>query len=464
MPTATAQNPTATTRSLRPHAGPQRLFLSTRADIAVYGGHAGGGKSWALLADPLRHVHRRNFEGLIFRRTSPEITNPGGLWDEAGELYPLTGGAARDSRMEWRWRTGARIAFRHMQYEKDKHLYQGTQAAFFGIDEATHFTESQVMYLMSRMRSRSGVKCYMRMTCNPDAASWLASFLQWWWDPETGYAIPERSGAVRWFLRRGDQYVWADRREELLALFADEPDLNPRSVTFIEARLEDNPTMLAKNPDYRGNLQALPLVERERLLKGNWLITDTAGSEFPADYFLGCWYDEEPPDDRIALRLVMLDPSKGKTDKADYSAFVSIAVGYDGRFYVAADLAKRPIPQIVEQGVRFIREERPNAFGCEANGFQELLATEFDRQFRAHGMRLPVYTIENHVAKRVRIRALGPLLAHGRLKFRRTSPGAKLLVTQLQEFPGGDHDDGPDALEMGVRLCERILAGEVNDL
>src|SRR5215472_14533880 len=70
-------------------AGPQTLFLGTPADIAIYGGAAGAGKTFALLMEALRHVGRvRNFTVVIFRRTMPQIMNPGGLWDETLNLPP----------------------------------------------------------------------------------------------------------------------------------------------------------------------------------------------------------------------------------------------------------------------------------------------------------------------------------------------------------------------------------------
>src|SRR3954466_6097351 len=89
-----------------PQSGPQEAFLATPADIAIYGGAAGGGKSFALLLEPLRHVGNKSFGGVIFRRTSPQITNEGALWDEAGELYPLVGGAARVGGLEYRFPLG----------------------------------------------------------------------------------------------------------------------------------------------------------------------------------------------------------------------------------------------------------------------------------------------------------------------------------------------------------------------
>src|SRR5208282_254291 len=86
---------------IRPQEGPQSAFLESKADIAIYGGAAGGGKSFALLLDPLRNYNNPSFGGLIFRRTSVQIRNQGGLWDESMQIYPLIGGAPREFRLQW---------------------------------------------------------------------------------------------------------------------------------------------------------------------------------------------------------------------------------------------------------------------------------------------------------------------------------------------------------------------------
>ncbi|TWU22462.1 Terminase-like family protein [Novipirellula galeiformis] len=263
---------------IRPNPGPQTNAFACPADILIYGGSAGGGKSFFLLAEPTRHVSKRGFNALIFRRTFPQVTQSGGLWDESHELYRHLGGKPRGGTdLDWTFPTGAKIKFAHLQHEKDKHTYQGGQIAFLGFDELTHFTETQFFYLITRMRSKCGVTPYARATCNPEPG-WVADLIEWWIDPESGLAIQDRSGVVRYFIRRdlgdGEQLVWADSREELVEAYEDvEPD-HVISLTFIAASLDDNPKLLEKDPGYRARLMAQPRVVRERLLKGNWLSSE----------------------------------------------------------------------------------------------------------------------------------------------------------------------------------------------
>jgi hypothetical protein len=260
--------------SIRAQEGPQSDFLACNADIAIYGGAAGGGKSHALLIDPLRHIDNPNFGGVIFRRTCPQITNEGGLWDCAEAIYSNLGAKGRTNDLDWTFPTGAKITFSHMEHEKSKLNYQGAQIPFIGFDELTHFTQSQFIYMFSRNRSTSGVKSYIRGTCNPDSKSWVRQWIDWWIGPD-GYAIKERSGIIRYFVNLQGVLHWGDTKEELREKLGKK--VRPKSFTFISASLSDNKILMKADPDYIANLMAMPLIEREQLLDGNWNISADGG-------------------------------------------------------------------------------------------------------------------------------------------------------------------------------------------
>ncbi|HEX4150199.1 MAG TPA: phage terminase large subunit, partial [Pirellulales bacterium] len=182
--------------------------------------------------------------------------------------------------------------------------------------------------------------------------------------------------------------------------------------------------------------------------------------EWPAEYFESlAWFDEWPA--RLRVKTMALDPSKGQdAQHGDYSALVMLGVDERGVLYVEADLARRPTAQIVADAVERYRHFQPDAFGIEANQFQELLAGAMAAEFQRQGLLgVQPWSINNHVNKLVRIRRLGPYLAAGRMRFKAASPATALLVEQLRDFPLGDHDDGPDAVEMAVRLAGEMLAG-----
>lgn len=269
---------------IKPQAGPQERFLSSPADISIYGGAAGGGKSWALLLEPLRHVTtNRQFAAVFFRRNLTQVRNPGGLWDESAKIYPLAGGQSlKTPTMLWKWPNGGSLTFAHLEHDSTVYDWQGSQIPLICFDELTHFSRAQFFYLLSRNRSMCGVRPYVRATTNPDADSWVAEFIAWWIDQDTGLPIPERSGVLRWFIRLHDTFIWADTAQEL----TDEhgADCGPKSVTFISARLEDNKALMEADPGYRANLLAQNAVERARLLGGNWKVRPAAGLYFKREW------------------------------------------------------------------------------------------------------------------------------------------------------------------------------------
>ncbi len=183
-------------------------------------------------------------------------------------------------------------------------------------------------------------------------------------------------------------------------------------------------------------------------------------SEWPAEYFRPeMWFDEWPT--HASCKTVALDPSKGSDAKfGDYSAFVKLLVTPEGVLYVDADLAIRDTAVIIDTALEIQRTFAPDWFAVETNQYQQLLADELLRQAAKRRMLVPLCSIDNQVNKQVRIRRLTPYLAQNRIRFKGDSPGARLLVEQLRDFPHADHDDGPDALEMAVRLAAQMLNRE----
>ena len=293
---------TRETIKIAPQPGPQTQFMQTSADIAIFGGAAGGGKTYSLLMDPLRYINNPDFGAVFFRRTTPQIRNEGGLWDESVKIYRQFGATPVEHTLLWRFPSGASISFAHLEHEKTVHNFQGSQICAIFMDELCHYTSKQFWYMLSRNRSTCGVRPYVRATCNPDADSWVAGFISWWIDQDTGYPIPERSGKLRWFVRVGDNLHWADRKRDLAHLrdpVTGEP-IPPKSLTFIPALLTDNKILMQSDPNYIASLMALPPVERERLLGGNWKIR-WSGIDFlpesawlvdnrPVPYYAKCDY------------------------------------------------------------------------------------------------------------------------------------------------------------------------------
>ena len=385
----------------------QEEFLSNPADVIIYGGAAGGGKTYALLLEECRNSDNSRFNSVLFRRNNTQIFANGGLWDSAMALLPLIGAKPKKTPKPcFIFPSGAKVAFDHLERYADCLSWQGSQIPFIGFDELTHFDEDVFWYMLSRNRSDSGVPGYIRATTNPDPDSWVRKFIDWWIG-EDGLAIPERSGEIRWFIRVSGNVVWGDSRMELLRyqffgditavdkthaleeeLFVkDKKDskiqvvvkpgvegvlyvatqtrqfyqwyegeyrelLPPKSVTFICSTLQDNAILMKNDPSYLANLKALPLVEQERLLGGNWDIRPAAGLYFPRNK--PKLIDTIPNDLVRVVRAWDLagteDKKKNDSEKGPaYTAGVLIGKRKDGTIVVLDVINKRLNPSEVRK-------------------------------------------------------------------------------------------------------------------
>jgi len=223
--------------------GPQEDFLAAGETDVLYGGAAGGGKSYAMLVDPLRYAHRSAHRGLIIRRSMPELRE---LIDKSRELYPKAFPGCKYKEVEklWNFPSGAKIEFGFLERDADVYRYQGQAYSWIGFDEITHLpTEFAWNYLASRLRTTdSEITCYMRCTANPGGvgATWVKKR---YIDPSPPHESFEGSDGL--------------------------------TRKFIPARLQDNP-FLAHDGNYEKMLRALPPTQRQQLLEGNWDVAEGA--------------------------------------------------------------------------------------------------------------------------------------------------------------------------------------------
>jgi hypothetical protein len=231
--------------------GPQEAFLAAGEKDVLYGGSAGGGKSYAMIVDPLRFAHRAAHRALILRRSMPELRE---LIDKSRELYPkaFPGCKYREVEKLWNFPSGAKVEFGFLERDADVYRYQGQAYSWIGFDEITQLpTEFSWNYLSSRLRTTdSEITPYMRCTANPGGVG------------------------AHWVKKR-----YIDPCE------SDQSFLGSDGLTrkFIPARLQDNP-YLARDGMYEQMLKALPPTQRKQLLEGNWDVNEGAAfTEFSLD-------------------------------------------------------------------------------------------------------------------------------------------------------------------------------------
>ncbi len=219
-----------------PHDGAQDEFLQRMEFEVLFGGAAGPGKTSSLIAAMVRDILNGRYHGLLLRRTYPQLQE---IIDRCHELYPSMGGVYRSGNKRWTFPSGARIDLGHMQHEDDKYNYLGKEFHRVGFDELTMFTESQYLYLFSRVRTTDPeINCQILSATNPGniGNNWVKERFQ----------PGDRDGKTHY-----------DKKTGL-------------SRIFIPATHEDNPTLFENDPEYVARLEALPELERKRQLLGIW--------------------------------------------------------------------------------------------------------------------------------------------------------------------------------------------------
>ena len=268
--------------------GGQTDMLCSSADISIIGGGRGGGKSYVLLMNALYDITNPHFRAIIFRKELDDLSD---IIDTSNEIFSDFGTYNRAKNdMTWNFYNGGWLtfSFHDMEYADFHDRYQGKQYPYIAIDEVTQMSYKKFKVLTMSSRNAYGIRNRIVGSCNPDPDSWVARFIEWWIDQETGLPIPERCGKVRYCFMDGDdvsQIVWGDTREEVFEKckatlmqywkqeferYGTPQELLIRSVTFVPAKLADNVALMSSDPSYLANLIGQDEETRARFLDGNW--------------------------------------------------------------------------------------------------------------------------------------------------------------------------------------------------
>jgi len=270
-------------------------------------------------------------------------------------------------------------------------------------------------------------------------------FIDWWIGPD-GFAIPERSGVVRWFVMQGEDIIWADTKQELLDKY---PNSLPKSFTFIRSSVFDNKILLEKDPGYLANLHALTRVEKAQLLDGNWNVRPTAGSYFKRSDFeivdavpagakrVRAW------DLAATKRAENAEQREKKSNDPDYTAGVKISkvgniyyIEHVERFREDAPVvASRLKNTATQDGIRTkvrLPQDPGQAGKSQAKSLTASLA----------GFPVVFYPVTG--SKEHRATPLASQAQAGNVKLIR-GPWNEAFLSEAENFPEGIHDDQIDA-------------------
>ena len=241
-----------------PNEGPQTEFLAASEREVFYGGARGGGKSYAMLVDPLRYCDKQKHRALLIRRTMPELRD---LINHSQQLYPKAypGAKWREQEKEWKFPSGARIEFGYAENLTDVLRYQGQSYTWIGIDELPQYpTQDIYNFLRSSLRSVDPeIPVFMRATGNPGnvGSQWVKEMFVDPSTPNTKFDIDIKTPT----------------------------GIKKISRRFIPAKLQDNPYLM-QTDDYYAMLASLPEVQRKQFLDGNWeAFEDSSFPEFSKD-------------------------------------------------------------------------------------------------------------------------------------------------------------------------------------
>lgn len=267
----------------------QTEFLLDFRREALLGGAAGGGKSDALLMAALQFVDSPGYSAFLFRKTYSDLALRGALMDRAAEWLGPTAAKWKEAEKTWTFPSGATLSFGYLDGPKDKYRYQGMEATFIGVDEASQIRPDDLLYLFSRLRRVQGVHVPLRYRLGSNPGGIAHDFL-------------------------GERFVYPKEPE-------------PNRV-FIPALLEDNPYL--DTDEYDAALRNLSEVEYAQLRRGQW-IKDESGKVFKREYFER--FDARDASHRHASvgRYLAFDPAYRESDSADYTGWAVYDLSTDYR-------------------------------------------------------------------------------------------------------------------------------------
>lgn len=448
---------------------------------------AGGGKSFTCLTKNLDGIYDPGFRCAILRRYEPELKKPGGLIDVSKSVYSdFTRIPYKTQAKQWVFESGATVTFSAISCDDDLGSWQGSQMSRILVDEAgDKWTEKQILFLASRLRSEAKMHHQLILTANPDINSFLKSWVDFCLDPDTGVPVPGTEHRIRWMITLDSQVLWADSPEESFELYGKPRGMvyakdmtgeeikkhhpsklfMPKSFRFIPTGVFDNPYLLPpKNNTYLADLLSQPRVNQLKFLHGSWTARAEHSGMFNRD-----WVQivDHPPSDATA-RVRSYDlagsvPSEANNMRCDWTAGVKMSRDKFGIYYVEdvvrfQKLSDGVLKEIVKvsqddgQDTQVTIPRDPGAGARTANQF-------YTRVLAEHGVPVKSVVVSGHSGKAQRFSPFASLAEGGSVRLVRGKWNEEYL-RELEYYEAGNRnqlDDQVDATSDAFNtICKNV--------
>lgn len=384
----------------------------------------------------------------------------GGIVDESHKIYPHFGGRFYSQSLKWVFPSGATLQFAAIGADRDLPGWQGSQLTNVLVDEAAEWTEKQILFLLTRMRSATFKgKLQMVLSMNPDNASWAFK----WWEPlldeETGVPREGIENIVRWFVVIDDVVQFANTPEELYNKYGKGKTLGkdflPKSVRIIPLSIYDNKPLLRNNPEYLANLLQQSRANQLKYLMGSWTSIADSGCYWKRDWAeANMIQPEEVPLDCTWVRGYDFGGGAPSTSlpNPDYTVGVKIGKSRSTQLYYVVDVVRyrENLPTIMDNvtntayadGLDECRVVIPRDTASSGKFAHQFMV----RGFAERGVGVGTDVTSGHSSKLSKFLPFCSLSETGNVKFVRAAWNDEYF-NELAQFTGGERNKKDDCVD-----------------
>lgn len=460
---------------LAPASIPQEQFLRSESTVTLYHGSAGGGKTFAIIISLVKFAMRKNTTAVVFRRTSTQLRQNGGIWQEATAVFKRMFGkdvVIRNRDLEiYIPSTNATIKFSHLQHQSDINNHLGAQYSLIVFDEATLFPfEEMILPLFGRLRNANvDYKPQILWATNPMYNHGIYHWINDFYLDEFGIPTDEKSNVERYFVLQNNKPIWYNTRAEAEAVHGSGSDSPVQSFRAIRAHITQNIPLMKANPSYIANLKSLPDIKRRIFLDGSW----TAREEEAGLILRSMFNIVEHPNVNAKKRVRSFDlasqPVSTQSPNPDWTRGVLISKDDKGVYTVEDIVSIRDRPHVVEQLIYDCAENDPSGtvttYPIDPGQAGIARAADMKRNLAEKGKTCKV--IRPNKSKRTRFLAFSAIAEAGYVNVVRADWNEEFF-NELEEFTGlkpRERDDMVDccsdaviALNQGFELPDFSLS------